>query len=192
VVELTLSGLEGVPAAHFDPATHPEPINPSRLEPESLRLISDPLVRRLVGGLVYEKGVTSLELGPRARLRLELNPWRWRERLIQRPPRGTSRADSDGARAGARVARWLLRLERLAGAAEAALREEGGEGPLVRVDSRGGDPVCPYCRDGVRPDEEQRACPSCDTRHHGDCWDEAGGCTLLGCRGRAAPRGRVR
>lgn len=35
---------------------------------------------------------------------------------------------------------------------------------------------CPYCRDDVRPIESV-VCQACLTRHHPDCWDEAGRCS---------------
>ncbi len=41
---------------------------------------------------------------------------------------------------------------------------------------------CPYCHDTFDCEESGLAsCPGCRTIHHGDCFDEAGGCTLLGC-----------
>ncbi|HBP23623.1 MAG TPA: hypothetical protein DEA08_38330 [Planctomycetes bacterium] len=56
----------------------------------------------------------------------------------------------------------------------------------------GGDGLlCPYCRDDVAEEDELEACPHCRTLHHRDCYEEAGGCTLLGCAGapnRAAQR----
>lgn len=56
----------------------------------------------------------------------------------------------------------------------------GGEGLL-----------CPYCRDDVADEDALEACPHCRTLHHRDCYEEAGGCTLLGCAG-APSRSRER
>jgi hypothetical protein len=44
---------------------------------------------------------------------------------------------------------------------------------------------CPYCHDGL--EGELATCEACRTIHHTDCLADAGGCTLLGCRGRRAP-----
>jgi hypothetical protein len=56
----------------------------------------------------------------------------------------------------------------------------------------GEDALCPYCRDGIHADDlELAACEACDTVHHRECLDEAGGCVVFGCGGRAAT-GRTR
>lgn len=53
----------------------------------------------------------------------------------------------------------------------------------------GGSMRCPYCHDGYAPDESDlTSCPGCRTLHHGECFDEAGGCTLLGCTRSRAER----
>ena len=40
---------------------------------------------------------------------------------------------------------------------------------------------CPY--DGeVGFIEEATVCPSCNTPHHAECWEENGGCTTYGCK----------
>lgn len=44
---------------------------------------------------------------------------------------------------------------------------------------------CPYCHDGL--EGELATCEACRTIHHTDCLADAGGCTLLGCRGRRVP-----
>ncbi len=52
---------------------------------------------------------------------------------------------------------------------------------------------CAYCRDGLTGDEDDLvACERCRTALHGGCWDEHGGCPMLGCEGRQAERGRAR
>jgi hypothetical protein len=58
----------------------------------------------------------------------------------------------------------------------------GGEGPR-----------CPYCRDGIDPQAlELAVCEACDTVHHRECLDEAGGCVVFGCGGGKASTRRVR
>lgn len=46
------------------------------------------------------------------------------------------------------------------------------EGVQVSVEAN----RCPFCRDDVAPTESV-VCQSCLTRHHPDCWDEAGQCS---------------
>jgi TM2 domain-containing membrane protein YozV len=41
--------------------------------------------------------------------------------------------------------------------------------------------VCPYCRGPIEAESEQRVCDGCGTPHHGDCYEENGGCTVFGC-----------
>lgn len=56
----------------------------------------------------------------------------------------------------------------------------------------GQDALCPYCRDTIDPEApDLTACDRCDTVHHTECLDEAGGCTVFGCGGGRA-RQRVR
>lgn len=45
--------------------------------------------------------------------------------------------------------------------------------------------VCPYCRAPIEDETEASVCPGCGTPHHGDCFEENGGCTVFGCS--AAP-----
>ncbi len=45
--------------------------------------------------------------------------------------------------------------------------------------------ICPYCRDVLGEAEAITTCPSCQTAHHEECWQENQGCTLYGCE--AAP-----
>jgi TM2 domain-containing membrane protein YozV len=40
---------------------------------------------------------------------------------------------------------------------------------------------CPYCRTAFEPDDEIVACSGCETKHHADCLQENGGCTVFGC-----------
>lgn len=48
---------------------------------------------------------------------------------------------------------------------------------------------CPYCRDDLKLEgPDVSACSRCDTLHHEECMEEAGGCTIFGCGGRASVR----
>ncbi|MCA9524576.1 MAG: hypothetical protein KC609_26600 [Myxococcales bacterium] len=49
---------------------------------------------------------------------------------------------------------------------------------------RGGGKHCPFCRAEVSKDEPNRVCADCLTRHHQECWDDYGGCSVYGCGGR--------
>lgn len=41
--------------------------------------------------------------------------------------------------------------------------------------------VCPYCRASIIEEEPITACVGCGTKHHRDCYEENGGCTIFGC-----------
>jgi TM2 domain-containing membrane protein YozV len=41
--------------------------------------------------------------------------------------------------------------------------------------------TCPYCRTAFETDDEIVTCSGCATRHHADCLEENGGCTVFGC-----------
>ena len=42
--------------------------------------------------------------------------------------------------------------------------------------------VCPYCSADIEPaDPNQLDCPTCGEAHHGECWEENGGCAVFGC-----------
>jgi hypothetical protein len=44
------------------------------------------------------------------------------------------------------------------------------------------NPVCPYCNTEIEEtDPNKTACPTCGAAHHGECWQENGGCTVFGC-----------
>ena len=49
-----------------------------------------------------------------------------------------------------------------------------------RVDKSVAQIHCPVCATIIK--EEPRLCERCETPHHQDCWDYAGGCALFGCR----------
>ena len=52
--------------------------------------------------------------------------------------------------------------------------------------------ICPYCRGAIEPDEPQSVlCPGCGTPHHGDCFEENGGCTVFGCTAAPAPEPKL-
>jgi hypothetical protein len=71
------------------------------------------------------------------------------------------------------------------------VRALGSERLAVR--DRAGKTRCPYCRAGVSGDEETlTACGACRTVLHEACWEEHGGCPILGCRGTERERRRVR
>lgn len=40
---------------------------------------------------------------------------------------------------------------------------------------------CSICMTPIGADEAMRACESCGTRYHADCWSENGGCAVYGC-----------
>ena len=41
--------------------------------------------------------------------------------------------------------------------------------------------VCPYCRAAIAEPEPIAVCSGCGTKHHRDCYEENGGCTIFGC-----------
>lgn len=41
-------------------------------------------------------------------------------------------------------------------------------------------PRCPYCHDGVDPDDTKTACDGCMSWHHAPCWREHGACAACG------------
>ncbi|MGO9864181.1 MAG: NINE protein [Terriglobales bacterium] len=41
--------------------------------------------------------------------------------------------------------------------------------------------VCPYCRASIAAEEPCTICSGCGTKHHQDCYEENGGCTIFGC-----------
>jgi len=52
--------------------------------------------------------------------------------------------------------------------------------PAVATKSKG-KPLCPYCQTPCDP-STGKVCPECHTVHHKECWEEYGGCTILGCK----------
>ena len=51
-----------------------------------------------------------------------------------------------------------------------------------------GQPVCPYCREGIQAGVPAVCCIFCKTAHHDECWDETGHCCVFGCKGRVKLR----
>ena len=47
-------------------------------------------------------------------------------------------------------------------------------------------PCCPVCQDPLFGRATSR-CESCDTSHHPECWEYAGGCSTYGCAAAARP-----
>lgn len=41
--------------------------------------------------------------------------------------------------------------------------------------------VCPFCKTEIKPEDEVKVCPACETPHHLGCWQENRGCTTFGC-----------
>ena len=52
--------------------------------------------------------------------------------------------------------------------------------------------VCPYCRGPINAETDTVVvCEGCDTPHHGDCYQENGGCTVFGCKNGPADEPKV-
>jgi Prokaryotic RING finger family 1 len=43
------------------------------------------------------------------------------------------------------------------------------------------DVLCPYCRSDFNETSETVSCRDCKTRHHKECWEEVGRCSVFGC-----------
>ena len=52
---------------------------------------------------------------------------------------------------------------------------------------------CPYCRFPLKEGAAAERCDSCNSLHHEDCWNDGGGCAVLGCQevGKAAAAAAV-
>ena len=61
----------------------------------------------------------------------------------------------------------------------APVRAPAGGAPVPVVVRRGAH--CRVC--GTEFHRPAVACPACETPHHGDCWEFAGGCAVYACRG---------
>jgi hypothetical protein len=40
---------------------------------------------------------------------------------------------------------------------------------------------CPFCHGLITGSQDVTVCPTCQTPHHKECWDENRGCTIYGC-----------
>jgi hypothetical protein len=93
-----------------------------------------------------------------------------------------------------RYRKMLDALEDVARALErkrVSVRVLGGERHAFVDDS--GKTRCPYCHGGLTGDEPDLvACEKCTTVLHAGCWEEHGGCPLLGCTGRRPERAAVK
>jgi hypothetical protein len=47
------------------------------------------------------------------------------------------------------------------------------------------DILCPYCRNDFNETTGSVSCRDCKTRHHQDCWEEVGRCSVFGCNCKA-------
>ncbi len=65
--------------------------------------------------------------------------------------------------------------------APATIRFNPGQAPSGRN--------CPYCHQELGPLRLEPAvrCPSCDSQHHSECWQEHGGCAVFRCRRAPSP-----
>lgn len=130
----------------------------------------------VVERLFERPGAQRLELGPGlARLELELDLGQLRAWVRARSLAPTTAGD------GAIVAAHLRAiLEQL----EALTRPVAPELSLTAIQ---GAATCPWCKEDLPADlVPALRCGGCGTAHHAACLEEAGGCTVLGCRARAA------
>lgn len=129
-------------------------------------------VRRAIHGAFSRFGVDRLELRP-GELTVEVDlsacpPAEWKPLLVHLD------------QAALLVETRLMRVRVLDGDRAAVC---GADGRLR----------CAYCRDGLTGEEDDLvACERCHTALHGACWDEHGGCPMLGCDGERAERPRQR
>ncbi|MEV4422449.1 hypothetical protein AB0L40_21105 [Patulibacter sp. NPDC049589] len=56
----------------------------------------------------------------------------------------------------------------------------------ARVDEAGRS--CPYCRFPLKPGTGVAECGSCHAVHHDECWEEGGGCAVVGCNATSETR----
>jgi hypothetical protein len=56
---------------------------------------------------------------------------------------------------------------------------------LAWTERKGGEPLCPYCRDDLgAAGLELSRCVTCHTVHHSECLEELGHCAIFGCKGK--------
>jgi hypothetical protein len=56
-----------------------------------------------------------------------------------------------------------------------------GAGPVASSTSIATGAVCPICQTAIESTEAATNCPTCQTPHHQECWNEIGGCAIYGC-----------
>lgn len=139
---------------------------------EGRRVLRGGELRRAIRGAFARFGVDRLDLRP-GELAAEVDlaacpPGEWKPLLVHLD------------RAAALIETKPMKVRVLEGVREAVCDLDG----RVR---------CAYCRDGLRGDEDDLvACERCRTALHGACWEEHGGCPMLGCDGDRAERPRAR
>ncbi|MCA9523257.1 MAG: hypothetical protein KC609_19915 [Myxococcales bacterium] len=53
---------------------------------------------------------------------------------------------------------------------------------MAAIRAENSSSTCPYCRDTIDPQADQRVCQICLTRHHAECWISNGErCAVFGC-----------
>jgi TM2 domain-containing membrane protein YozV len=50
---------------------------------------------------------------------------------------------------------------------------------------------CPYCRTAFEAEDAVVTCSGCETKHHVDCLEENGGCTVFGCSEAPAEEAKI-
>lgn len=148
--------------------------------------------------LLEEPGAQRVVLGPHGlRLELELEPERRAALLLLRESGVFGPGASPPELLGLHLGRLLSALEGLGRPAPTAGAAVAAAGEGVRVVLYDPAPPaapaqrCPYCRSDLSSEPELARCGRCGTTHHAACWDEGGGCTVLGCGARRAARSRV-
>lgn len=58
----------------------------------------------------------------------------------------------------------------------------------ITISSDEAGKTCPYCRFPLKSGGRAERCDACGTVHHEECWEEGGGCAVLGCRNAGAAR----
>ena len=53
--------------------------------------------------------------------------------------------------------------------------------PVPATPATGLGVTCPICSTEITDADAVNKCPSCEQAHHGECWDEVGGCSTYGC-----------
>ena len=61
----------------------------------------------------------------------------------------------------------------------------------ITISSEEAGKTCPYCRFPLKTGGQAERCDACGAVHHEECWEEGGGCAVLGCRNAGAATTRV-